>query len=510
MGEAALKNDPQPESKCCGTCGCKSACAITPQIGKFAQDLLADSNLLSALTEQKGSPLNVVFPEVVLQNRSSFISELTKRGIPGDVLLTSKPNRANSILSAIAYQQGVVDVSSAGALKAALAAGIPGSSIQASGPKNKEYLFLALSHQSTVSVDSLDELLSLSSLLRSNRNLPAAKVLIRICGFRSERVNFTPSDAPFGINLDQIDRALDILESETERINFQGIHFHLLSGYKEERIVAFENALECTRNSFRRGLAPRVINVGGGFKIRYAKDKEEWHRFQSYLRESLLGRAKPITWEGSGLGLRVESGRIGGAPAFADHFPSEAGAEEFGMFLEQRSPAFENLSVAQLIRDMMLELHVEPGRALLDQAGLTVAEVNSVKESSAGQQLIMLDINHSNLLSREHKLLTQPVFIKRGERTACTKGFYLFGNLCIASDLIQYQKVYPGFQPQAGDLVAFINTAAYHMDFAQSEMLHQRIAKKVAVFTTPSGLRAIDDDVVSALHFAGKDNDDHR
>jgi diaminopimelate decarboxylase len=441
----------------------------------------------------------VVFPEVVLQNRASFSAELSSRGIAGQVLYTSKPNRSSAILAALAESGAPVDVSSAGALRHTLSQGVPGHRIQASGPKNLDYAYLALAHGVTVSVDSISELEMIEDLVRSDTSLPPAQLLLRLSGFTSERVRFPSSDTPFGIRLDDVDTVLERFDRFGDRATFLGTHFHLLGGEREERLVAFENSLDTIRRAYRLGLRPRILNIGGGFKIRYAEHNEEWLNFQSYLRASLLGKVEPITWDGTGLGLRLEQGRVVGNLTVGDHYPTAVGAQEFGAFLDTRSPYFDHCPVGELVRDMMLELRVEPGRALLDQAGFTVTEVVAVKESAAGTPLLMVSMNHTNLLSREQKLLTQPVFIPRSPREKSTASYFIFGNLCIASDLIQYQKVYPGFSLGRGDLVAFINTAAYHMDFAESEILHQHVARKVAAFERQGDFISLDDDVVNPV-----------
>jgi diaminopimelate decarboxylase len=464
----------------------------------LAASLLADPSLILGEVQLKGSPLNFVMPETVVQNRAGFSAVLQRHGLSGEVLFTSKPNKSRAILTSLSLVDAAVDVSSKGALLHALECGISGDRIQTSGPKSQEYLFSALAHRTTISLDSFDELQQLDELLESNRNLPDARFLIRISGFQSERVKFSPSDAPFGIRYERMSEALAIAKTLGLRAQFEGIHFHLLSGEKEERLVAFENALESSRNALQMGLRPKVINIGGGFKIQYAASLDEWQRFNSYLRASVLGKVKSVTWDGSGLGLRADEGRIVGAPGFADHFPAETGPAALDRFLNQRSPSFDDCSVAELMRDMMLELRVEPGRALLDCAGLTVADIASVKESAGGRPLLMLNMNHTNLLSREQKLLTQPIFIPKAAREPSTKGYFLFGNLCVASDLIQYQKVYPPFEPKRGDLLAFVNTAAYHMDFAEAHILHQAVARKVAVFGSSNGVVCRDDDYVSA------------
>ncbi len=54
-------------------------------------------------------------------------------------------------------------------------------------------------------------------------------------------------------------------------------------------------------------------------------------------------------------------------------------------------------------------------------------------------------------------------------------------NLCMSHDMLRYNKTYPEILPQSGDLVAFPNTAAYMMDFMESETLMQPVAQKIAL-----------------------------
>jgi diaminopimelate decarboxylase len=131
----------------------------------------------------------------------------------------------------------------------------------------------------------------------------------------------------------------------------------------------------------------------------------------------------------------------------------------------------------------MLSLFIEPGRALLDQTGITVGRVNLTKKSVQGETLVMLDMNRSHMHSTHQKLLTDPVIIHRDPAACppCPEGVFYVGNLCVSYDIIQYNKSFPARLPQAGDLVVFANTAPYIMDFIESNTLCQNIAQKVAI-----------------------------
>jgi diaminopimelate decarboxylase len=95
----------------------------------------------------------------------------------------------------------------------------------------------------------------------------------------------------------------------------------------------------------------------------------------------------------------------------------------------------------------------------------------------------MLDMNRSHMHSTHQKLLTDPIVLHRDRKVCrpCPDGVFYVGNLCVSYDIIQYNKSFPALLPQPGDLVAFINTAPYIMDFIESNTLHQNLAQKVAI-----------------------------
>ena len=119
---------------------------------------------------------------------------------------------------------------------------------------------------------------------------------------------------------------------------------------------------------------------------------------------------------------------------------------------------------------------------MLDHCGMTLAKVNLNKPSLEGQNLVSLQMNRTNLNSAQLKSMLDPVVICRDDnRDNAEEGVMYVGNLCLTHDMIQYHKTFPNKKPQAGDVIAFLNTAAYQMDFAESYVLQQKIAEKIAV-----------------------------
>ncbi len=68
---------------------------------------------------------------------------------------------------------------------------------------------------------------------------------------------------------------------------------------------------------------------------------------------------------------------------------------------------------------------------------------------------------------------------RRGRRGPV--GVHLVGNLCLEADLITRRLVFLPRLPRAGDVLAFVNTAGYAMDFHAHQAQRQPSARTVAV-----------------------------
>src|SRR5262249_23039530 len=133
--------------------------------------------------------------------------------------------------------------------------------------------------------------------------------------------------------------------------------------------------------------------------------------------------------------------------------------------------------VASIVRDNMIQLWVEPGQALLDQAGVTVARVNSVRESSSGEPMVSLDMKRQDLSFLDQELFVDPIICYSDTVPSNDHrvGVFFAGNLCVESDLIYRHKKFVKRCPDQSDLVVFPNTAAYCMDFSASNAIMQPV-----------------------------------
>lgn len=455
---------------------------LRPRIHPQISDFLTEEKLIISLVNAVGSPLNLIFPENIDENISSFQDVYKKNHLRGTIYFSSKPCKSRSIMRHASLHDIGIDVSSEGSLTKAMAAGFKPGRIEVTGPKNLEYLLLSIQLGVLVNVDNIEELKCIPVLVQ-RAGVTKARIAIRMADYESSRIEFLkPDDTNFGILVKDIPWVFDYLKNNRDTIDFNGFSYHSSMASDDQRIAAMESQMSLTFAAIDKGLSPSVVNIGGGFPIMYADSCKQWVDYVAGLKESVVGKRSSETWNGNGLGFRSEGGILRGVASFIDHAPNCTKGEELERWLNFRLPSHGNVSFGQLVRDSLFELAIEPGRGMLDQCGITLAKVNFIKESTHGETLVGLDMNRSNLHANGYKQLTEPIVITRGkDNPVCQNGVYYMGNLCLAHDMLRYNKTYPDRLPQAGDIVAFINTAAYMMDFTESESLMQPIAKKIAL-----------------------------
>ncbi len=456
---------------------------LDPVIHPMILDFLNDPAQIFSLCDSYGSPLNIMFPEIVEENISAFQAIYLKNNLQGQIFYTSKPNKSAAIIRQAALGAVSIDVSSEEGIKRAVSCGFTPARIEATGPKNLEYLTLAVQLGVIINADSQAEIDQIIKIRRALGVVEKTRLFVRLSGFHSPRVQFTSQDGTFGIHIDEAPAAISFLSRHRADFDFFGFSYHWSMATEEQRIVALENTLDLTFVAMRAGLQPRGIDIGGSFRIRYAADRRQWLGYVDQIKESLTGKAQRLTWNDGGLGFRYEGGAIKGAANFMDHAVERAGPDDLDDLLNHALPHFNGMTAAQVLCENLLNLYIEPGRAMLDQTGITIGRVNFTKKSVQGETLVGLDMNRSHMHSTHQKLLTDPVILyrDRSKNEKCPEGVFYMGNLCVSYDMIQYNKTFPEYLPREGDLVAFINTAPYIMDFIESRTLLQNTAEKVAV-----------------------------
>jgi diaminopimelate decarboxylase len=450
---------------------------LKPRIDPLTQSVLDDGASLGRLVDALGSPLNLVLPQRAAANVTAFRDTYRRHRLGGRIWFAHKANRSSALLREFAATEAGADVASLGELQHALSAGFTPDRIMATGPKDREYLYLAARTGVIVNADSTAELSELASLVAAFR-LPRVRIMVRLSRFETSGVRVQSRRSRFGVPAGEFTKALDLIAGFEDRLELVGVAYHLDTVEVREKAVALEGCLAALDECRARGLRPWSLDVGGGFGVNYLDDAGEWERYTSELAQAVLGNRPPLTWGGHGYGLRAEAGTLRGSLALYPAHRAVAGPDYLDRLLGTDAPG-QRRPLGGLLLDHMYDLDVEPGRALLDQCGLVVARVLEVREDG-DDTLVRLACNARDVALEEHGVLMDPILVPR--RKPEPTGVYLLGNLCLESDLITRRKVFLPAVPEPGDLLAFVNTAGYLMDFTATEALRQPAARKVAVY----------------------------
>ncbi|GHJ35167.1 Y4yA family PLP-dependent enzyme [Streptomyces sp. TS71-3] len=469
---------------------------LLPRLEPPLSSLLDAGEFLHPLVDALGSPLNVLLPERIAENVRRFRAVYRDHHLSGRVYFAHKANRSSALVRRLAVEDSAsvgADVASLGELQHVLACGFTPDRIMATGPKDPDFLWLAARSGVTVNLDSPGELDQLAEIVRKY-GLPRTDVLLRLSGFElgaaasgASGVRLLSRRSRFGSPIEEAAELLAAVERHRDAVELTGIAYHLDTTGLAEKVRALEQCLMVMDECRARGLAPRVVDIGGGFGVGYVADAGQWNRYTTALTEAVLGTRPALTWRGYGYGLRNEAGTLRGAAALYPAHRPDAGAGYLDELLSLASPLLGR-PPATLLLEHLFDLSVEPGRALIDQCGASLARVLEVRRmgEGTGDYVVRLAMNAGDMSLEEHGVLVDPVLLPRpggggGESDAGPVGVFLVGNLCLEADLITRRMVFLPRLPRVGDLLAFANTAGYAMDFHAHQAQRQPVARAVAV-----------------------------
>jgi len=451
----------------------------------YVAALLAYESALADVADEWGTPLNLVFPDVLRGNIDEFRTLLARYDISYRINFAHKVNQSAALVLA-AREHGIgIDVASAGELRSARAAGFTGDRIEATGPKGRALLGELIAAGACVNVDNAWELTQLAAMAASvGRRVP---VLVRLCEPAAAAVG-PRRLSRFGVTSSQFRLMLATLLANRESVDFAGFSFHLDTGDTGPRLRMVDECLRLTEECWAAGLSPRILDVGGGFRQVFTAELARFDAYSHALREGLAGRGDALTWNGTGLGYRHEAGSVRGVPVYHRFGNTVGPAESLAALLDGPLPGQGGRAVARVLRDNLLELWLEPGKGLADQAGVTIAQVEFVKEAADGSTLVNLDISRDKIAPADQEIMVDPALIYRTARAPAPGRVYFAGNLCLERDMIYQHATYLDRLPEPGDLVVFVNTAAYQMDLSASAALMYPSPARLAVSGPPGAL----------------------
>lgn len=411
---------------------------------------------LQEIVERYGRPVHVLLPEIAKERLRAMQSVLQDRGLAFQIHYAAKVNRSDIFIAAALETGCGIDLASYEEFTAALSQGAAGEDLCLSGPfKCDRALTLAARSGALVTVDSLEELQRLIDMDFGGRG--PCRVLLRWSGV-------TTRISRFGLTRDQITEAI-VRCKATANISLHGLSFHL-GGYDiEERAVSLEDSVSIIAEHSDAFAVPRIVNIGGGLPIRYAA-KETWE-VAKHLTASAF-------WPGKRAGSIY--------PCCQD----VVGDQALAAILDCPSRVVANTSIADFVRNSGVKVLVEPGRAALDQAAFSMFPVASTKRLSEVRQTVCLKGNSLSLSERwfDCEVMTDPVLLSAlgEERTAePTHACLLHGASCLEDDVFSWRWINFPRDPVQGDVIAFVNTAPYQMDFAETAIHRAELPARIVL-----------------------------
>lgn len=415
------------------------------------------ANLVAGL----GSPLHLLLPEVFDEVAASFSRALAAERVDGLILFAKKANKARCFAERCATLGLGVDVASAPELAQALAAGVRGESISVSGPaKAPELWDVATRHGCWISVDEYAELEPIAA--RATAAGRRARLLLRCAPDLPKQ-----SNSRFGMTEPELQAALTFCRDKDSQLQLEGFSFHL-QGYSHcERALMAHRLVDLCLESRSLGFDCRVVDIGGGFAVRYI-ESDVWKRF--------VATHQPTDFHGNR-----------NFNTFYPYGSNLDGAETLTRILRGKGQC--GLSLAERMTAHGLRLLLEPGRALMDQSGMTAFRIQGVKDRRGyGGYTILTAEGTSFSLSEQwfnSEFLPAPILLEQGlgERPREGEPFVacIAGCSCLESDMLSWRKIPFNRTVRVGDIIVYPNTAGYQMDSNESEFHELPLPRKVVL-----------------------------
>ncbi|WP_273795000.1 alanine racemase [Brucella intermedia] len=415
--------------------------------------------LLDQIARATGGPFHLIHPKSFADNFAAFQRVLRQRNVAGRVYFGKKANKAGAWLREVAKLDGAVDVASSPEFVHTLANGVRGEDIGVTGAaKSDDLLWLASRHDATIAIDALDEL---ERAIAIAAQIGPIRVLLRVL----------PPQNPhsrFGFNPGDLSSALRRCKEARQHIIVEGFSFHL-EGYAVLPRAEFAEALVklCLETRRQYGFPCSAISIGGGFACAYVEEKD-WQVFRERLDPSQFHAGKNFC-------------------QFYPYHQSPTGASMLDAIL---MTPFGSGKLASKLIAAQISLYLEPGRALLDGAGMTVFPVQGFKCNAEYGIVTVAGLSMS--LSEQWKnseYLPAPHLVQRGpERPQVPVMAAIGGSSCMEYDVLTWRKIRFPAAPRRGDLIVYPNTAGYQMDKNESEFHQLPLPPKIVV-TEEDGTR---------------------
>lgn len=384
------------------------------------------------LVEKYGTPLYVYDTSLIRERARAFKQTFDNLGIKAQVAYASKAFSTVAMLQLIKEEGLSLDVVSGGELYTAIKAEFPAEKIHFHGNnKSEAELIMALDHHvGCIVVDNFYELEILSDLSVERKQV--VNILIRVTpGIEAHTHDYIltgQEDSKFGFDLQNGQAESALLKAlESEYINVLGLHCHIGSQIFEttgfilaankilEKMAEWHAAFEFT---------PQVLNLGGGFGIRYTAEDEPLAP-ENYVQEMINE-------------VQKETARL-------------------------KLP--------------MPEIWIEPGRSLVGDAGTTLYTLGSSKNVPNVRKYLAVDGGMTdNLRPALYDAKYEAILANRANEQP-SELVSIAGKCCESGDMLIWDLQLP--EADKNDILAVFCTGAYGYSMANN---YNRIPRPPVIF----------------------------
>lgn len=373
------------------------------------------------LAHRFGTPLVVYDVQQIRNQIRAFKRVFEENSVDYAVSYASKAFSAIAMYQVVAAEGAHVDVVSGGELYTAIKAGFPMANVSFHGNnKSREELEMAIDHHvGTIMIDNFHEIELLADVLEEHDT--HVDVMLRITPGISAHTNkyiqTGQVDSKFGFDLQsgQADEALaKVLENP--QMQMKGLHAHIGSQIFE--LAGFEGVAKklvevAAHWQEKFNYQAAVINVGGGFGIRYVKDDT------------------PL------------------AP------------EEFvAAIIKAIKTEIKETNLA------MPEIWIEPGRSIAGSAGYNLYTVGSRKDVPGLKPYVTVDGGMGDNIRPALYEAQYETVLANNPRAELVEHVRVAGKYCESGDILSQNQALPATKP--GDVLATLDTGAYGYSMASN------------------------------------------
>jgi diaminopimelate decarboxylase len=274
---------------------------ITSEINRQGHLAIGGVDVLE-LTEKYGTPLYVLDEATLRARCRDFKREFTRR-FPDTTVVYAGKAFLHGAFAGILKEEGIgLDVVSGGELYIAEAAGFPLDSVYFHGNnKSPEELRTALKRKlGRIVVDNMDELRLLTGLAEESGHIP--EILLRITpgvdAHTHGHLTTGITGSKFGIPLYKAEEAISKAMAAAS-LDLVGLHFHIGSMVTEFQpyLDAMDLVLDLAADMKEKyGFELEELDIGGGFAVQYTLDSQvpEIGFFADRITERLIDRCKSL------------------------------------------------------------------------------------------------------------------------------------------------------------------------------------------------------------------------